>query len=506
VSATLPTSCIGVMELDNEAFLRWWSDRKRSDFERSAIGEPGFARYRKLTPEVGKSSRSTAKRKNVNGADGLVVSGAAGAAVYSLTEDNLARAFTDQFGSCLRFSHDVGRWYVWSGSRWREDHTDLAFNWAREVCRRLNHEGLRQWAKAATATAVERFARSDRTFAMSGGEWNANPWLLATPSGTVELKTGTLRTAYPADLITRSTLVGPEEGEPRLWRQFLAEATQGDEELELFLRQIFGYALTGDTSEECLFYIYGDGRNGKGTAIGVLFDILGDYAAAATMDVFLASKFDRHSTDVAMLRGARLVIASETQKGRAWDEQRVKAFTGNDMITARFMRMDNFTFKPIFKMVLFGNSKPILRTVDAGWRRRFHIIPFSFKPPKQDATLKSRLRAEYGQILQWCIQGCLDWQQHGLVVPARVKAETAEYFSSQDQLQTWLDEHCEIGRDCVGTTNALFDSWQKFSERIGERPGTSRALAEELATHGFRRIKDTLGIRGRGFAGLRVKP
>ena len=495
-----------ILDLDDNRFPDAW--RELTDEQRSAIGAAGFTRFRKLTPEVdasiARAERET-KRKG-NGADGLVVSGADGAAVYSLTEDNLARVFADQFSGRLRFSHDVGRWYVFENSRWREDNTDAAFNWARELCRNLNHDGKRQWAKAATAAAVERFARADRAFAMRGDEWNANPWLLGTPAGTVDLKTGEQRAADPADLITRSTLVAPEEGEPQLWLQFLAQATQGDEELELFLRQIFGYSLTGDTREECLFYVYGSGGNGKGTFVGAMFDILGDYAASATMDTFLASKFDRHSTDLAMLRGARLVIASETQKGRAWDDQRVKALTGGDMITARFMRMDNFTYRPSFKLVLFGNHKPVLKTVDDAWRRRFHIIPFTHRPLKQDATLKERLRAEYPQILRWAIDGCLDWQQHGIVAPARVKAETVEYFASQDQFETWIDERCEVGQRYVEVNGALFASWKAFCESIGEHPGTSRAIADELATHGFRRIKDELGIRGRGFAGIRVKP
>lgn len=501
-----------LLALDGDHFIAAWGVGGMTDEEKAvlpaAVRAQAVKRYRNLMGADSSrgADRGVAKRKSGNGADGLVVSGADGAAVYALTEDNLARVFADQFSGRLRFSHDIGKWYVSNGPIWRVDSTDAAFNWARELCRSLNHEGSKQWAKAATAAAVERFARADRAFAMRGDEWDADPWLLGTPAGPVDLKTGELRAADPADLITRSASVAPEEGEPQLWLQFLAQATQNDEELELFLRQIFGYALTGDTREECLFYLYGAGGNGKGTFIGAMLDILGDYAVAATMDTFLASKFDRHSTDLAMLRGARLVVATETQKGRAWDEQRVKALTGGDMITARFMRMDNFSFKPNFKLVLAGNHKPVLRTVDAAWRRRFHVLPFTYRPPAPDATLKARLQAEYPQILHWAIEGCMDWQANGLVVPARVKAETAEYFANQDQIQTWLDEHCEPDRHHAATNKALFESWQRFSEAIGEQPGTSRALADELATRGFQRIKNELGIRGRGFAGIRVKP
>ena len=352
---------------------------------------------------------------------------------------------------------------------------------------------------------MERFARADRTFAMRGDEWDADPLLLNTPGGTVDLRTGKLRDAMQEDLITRSTLVAPEEGEPTLWRLFLEQVTQKDKELEQFLRQVAGYALTGLTREECLFYFYGPGGNGKGTLIGALHEILGDYASSAAMDTFLQTKFERHSTDLAMLRGTRLVIASETQQGRAWDEQRVKSLTGGDVITARFMRQDNFSYKPSFKLLLFGNHKPVLRTVDDAWRRRFYILPFAFKPLKPDNTLKERLRKEYPQILQWAIDGCLDWQQNGLRLPARVKAETEGYFVSQDQFGAWLEERCEIDPTAATTNTHLFESWKAFSEAAGEHPGTARSLTDRLSEHGFRRIKDELGIRGRGFAGLRIK-
>lgn len=423
----------------------------------------------------------------------------------ALTEDRVARVFAERYAAQLRFSHDREHWFQWDQTRWREERTKLAFEWARSLCRDLNRKGEKQLGRAVTAGAVERFARSDRALAMRGDEWDADPWLLNTPGGTVDLRTGEIRAADPADLITRSTLVTPEEGEPAVWRRFLAQVTQEDEELELFLRQIAGYALTGDTREECLFFFFGPGGNGKGTFVGALYEILGDYAASAAMDTFLAARFERHSTDLAMLRSARLVIASETRGGRAWDEQRIKTLTGGDPVTARFVRQDNFTFRPAFKLMLFANHKPVLRTVDDAWRRRIIILPFVHRPARRDPTLKERLKAEYGQILRWAIEGCLDWQANGLVVPARVRAETATYFESQDLLAAWLEERCEIARAHVETTPSLFASWREFAEAANEHPGSARSLTEELVRFGFRRCKDELGIRGRGVAGLRLK-
>ena len=230
------------------------------------------------------------------------------------------------------------------------------------------------------------------------------------------------------------------------------------------------------------------------------------YAGNAAMDILLNSKNERHTTELAMLRGARLVTASETRPGKAWDEARVNSMTGGDQITARFMRQDDFTYKPEFKLLLSGNHKPVLSTLNDACRRRFHILPFTYKPPKLDNGLKERLREEYPRILNWAIQGALDWQEHGLVVPARVRAETDVYFTSQDLFGAWLEERCVQDPKFSESNQKLFQDWKQYCQDRGEHEGTSRALADKLAERGFRRIKDEGAVVGRGFAGLRAQP
>jgi putative DNA primase/helicase len=369
----------------------------------------------------------------------------------------------------------------------------------------LNTDGRREFAKASFCEGVEKFAQADRAFALRGDEWDCDPWLLNTPAGTVDLRTASVRKHDSDDLITKVTSVSPGNGHPPLWMEFLRQITEGDETLIGFLQRICGYALTGDTREECLFYLYGSGGNGKGTFVGVVYNIMLEYAANATMDTFLASRHERHSTDLAMLRGARMVTASETAEGRAWDEQRVKALTGNDPITARFMRQDNFTYLPTFKLVLLGNHKPVLRTVDEAWRRRFHIIPFMFTPPHKDLTLKARLVPEYGRILNWMVEGCIDWQAKGLQVPKRVLDETAEYFAAQDVFGEWLDLCCETKLSYQDRSDRLFRSWKQFAENAGENAGSQKRLADRLQQRGFQRVHHLELIGGRGFKGLRLR-
>ena len=285
--------------------------------------------------------------------------------------------------------------------------------------------------------------------------------------------------------ITKSTSVAPAPEFAVIWFNFLFEATGGDIHLIRYLQQICGYCLTGDTSEHALFFIYGPGGNGKSVFLNTVVNIMGDYAKTAAMNTFTASKSDRHTTDIAMLRGARLVTASETEEGRAWNEPLIKQLTGGDRITARFMRQDNFSFAPQFKIVIIGNHMPRLRNVDDAMRRRFHIIPFILKPKNPDKHLEDKLRAEYPQILNWMIMGAKDWQTNGFLVPAVVCNATAAYFDSQDLFGQWLDENCDTAPGLSAKASSLYENWKAYAESRGERPGSLPGFADNLVKRGF---------------------
>src|SRR6202035_1582768 len=152
-----------------------------------------------------------------------------------------------------------------------------------------------------------------------------------------------------------------------------AEITGGNTELQGFLHRFAGYSLTGIILEHALFFLYGTGGNGKGVFLNTLTAVLADYAAVAPMETFVVMQGERHPTDLAGLRGARFVTAQETERGRRWAESKIKALTGGDPITARFMRQDFFTYVPTFKLAIAGNHEPI----DAAVRRRLHLISFT---------------------------------------------------------------------------------------------------------------------------------
>ena len=204
-----------------------------------------------------------------------------------------------------------------------------------------------------------------------------------------------------------------------------------------------------------------------------------------------------------MLRGARLVAATETEEGRRWAESRIKTLTGGDRVSARFMRQDFFEYTPQFKLMISGNHKPGLRSVDEAIRRRLHLIPFTVTVPanERDKELGTKLVDEYPGILAWMIKGCLQWQKIGLAPPKVVTDATSQYLNDEDVLKTWLDECCDRqpgGWTAVDILFANFRSWAEFS---GEFIGSIRRFSQRLSDHGFKAVRGNK----RGFAELAIK-
>lgn len=216
---------------------------------------------------------------------------------------------------------------------------------------------------------------------------------------------------------------------------------------------------------------------------------MGDYATTAPMNTFTASRGDKHPTELALLRGARMVSASETEEGRSWAEARIKQMTGGDPVTARLMRQDFFTYLPQFKLTIVGNHAPALAGVDDAARHRFNVVPFVHKPARPDRELESKPVAEWPAILRWMIVGTSEWLHEGLMQPASVRAATADYFSEQDLTRRWLDEACSLSPGNPShweTAASLFKSWSDFAKDNGEEPGTAKRMAARLRRHGLR--------------------
>lgn len=417
-------------------------------------------------------------------------------------EDSVALALAHEHADDLRYVAKTSAWMRWSGSHWQAEDTLSAFDESRRLCR------LAGDSRARTVAAVVTLARSDRRMAATVDQWDRNPMLLSSQNATIDLRTGLSRPPLASDYLTKRTGCAiAEPGTPApLWSDFLDRVTEADENLIGFLQRYAGYCLTADTREHVLAFLYGPGANGKGVFAGTLARIMGDYAISAPIEMFLASRYERHPTEIARLRGARLVVAQETEKGRRWDETKLKTLTSSDRLSGHFMRQDYFDFDQTHKTLITGNHKPTLSSVDEAIRRRLLLVPFMVEipPDERDPELPDKLAAEHPAILRWMVDGCLEWQRDGLGVPDRVRRASDDYFEGQDTLGQWL-------ADCVDTrpnfqafttTTVLFSSWKKWCEARNSPVGTERAFVEALVEKGHQvhRMK-----YGRGFKALAIK-
>jgi putative DNA primase/helicase len=428
--------------------------------------------------------------------------------MLAFSDEVLAQNFIEQRRTDLSYTASWGKWLLWDGRRWVQDEKLAAFSLVRQFCYEQAQQAESREAKgiasAGTVAAIERLARADQRIAVALNEWDIDPWVLNTPAGTIDLRTGIIRDCNPADKLTKIVGIAPDWNCPiPLWMAFLDTVTSGNPDLITYLQRVAGYSLTGSTAEHSIFFIFGTGANGKTTFINTITACTGEYHRVAPIETFTASSTERHPTELAGLRGARLVTAVETEEGRRWDESKIKALTGGDPISARFMRQDFFQFTPQFKLIIAGNHKPGLRSVDEAIRRRFNLIPFTrtIPPADRDAGFPEKLKAELPGILAWMIDGCTAWQKQGLQPPQIVTDATYAYLEAEDGVSAWIEEHCRRDPDSFATSTALFTSWSEWAAKHGEYVGTVRKLVSTLESKGFQPIRKK---SARGFQGLRI--
>ena len=413
------------------------------------------------------------------------------------SEDALAAKFTDAHLTNLRYTHELGKYHRLTrtpegGLFWERDTVLSTFDKIRDFIReeamlREEESKQRQLCKASTISAVEQLVRCDQRTAMTVDQWDSHDMLLNTTAGIVDLETGKLLPADPLKFFTKITACGPSFERPELWLSCLNTWTAGDEELQEFLKRVLGYCLTGNTSEQQFMFVSGPGRNGKGVMLNTVSGIMGsdatEYSRIAPPDVFTVPKSgEKHPTALARLVGCRMALATETESNSKWAERQLKALTGGDRIAARYMRQDFFEFVPKFKLVISGNHRPTLSTVDEAIRSRINIVPFDVIIPREerDPQLSSKLRAEWPQILGWMIQGCLEWQRDGLNPPESVRLATDEYLESQDLMGQWIGECCLLGPNKRGKSPDLYKSWIEWCELNNQYKTSQRAFLGSL--------------------------
>jgi putative DNA primase/helicase len=358
-----------------------------------------------------------------------------GASAIHGSHIQLQEKLLERLGADWKFAG--GHWFGWDGKRWHKDEKKVTWRSAINVCRNegaLVEDGklARQIMSRPSVYAALDLASADTQVACAMSEFDPDPWLLNTPDGVVNLKTGQLEPHNRDYLMTKLAAAGPltasdsdeisGHGGCPDFLAYLDSATGKDDALKHYLQRLAGYCLTGSIEEHCIIFFHGPGGTGKTLFLLIIQDLLGDYAINAPMNAFTFTMGERHPTEMARMVGARVVTASEVDEGVRWDEGKLKAISGGDKITAHFMRQDDFTFEPQFKLLLAGNHRPRMRSADDAMRRRMQVVPFRHKPKNVDKQLREKLRLELPGILRWAIQGELERRRLGRAEPAALGA------------------------------------------------------------------------------------
>ncbi|RPI97498.1 MAG: DNA primase, partial [Spirochaetales bacterium] len=324
-------------------------------------------------------------------------------------------------------------------------------------------------------------------------------WKLNCLNGIVDLKTGLMSPSCQTEYMTRATTVNYRlDAKCPRWDAFLSKIFQGNAGLIEYVQKVIGYCLTGSVAERCFFILHGKGQNGKTTLVETIKHILSDYAKTAGPETVMKKQGDEGiRNDIARLQSARLVSVSETQKGRALDENSIKLMSGNDRLTARFLHAEFFEFDPQFKILLYTNHKPRVSGDDPALWKRMRLIPFDYQitdAEKIDGFQDILISEEAEGILAWAVEGCLKWQRDGLLNPDEVTRATEEYKGGEDTVGQFLKAACYVdikNRNLSIKGSELLDRFHTWS---GSNKLYSRAFYEILATHNIARDDRRDGI------------
>jgi putative DNA primase/helicase len=421
------------------------------------------------------------------------------------TGEALVKEWMKAHGKNFCFIDAEGQWYHFVEGCWRIDEVRRVNALSAELCSRIGDSKKRsiRMKLEAPRTINGVATRVKDECAQRADAFDHHP-AINTPTGEwsgAQEKAGHTR----EHLHSKITAASPALGEPIIWLRFLKKIMAGNQALIDYLQRLAGYCCSTSNKEQVLVCFYGSGQNGKSVFIKTLTGILGTYASQASIETFLASKFDRHPEELASFRGVRLVVASEPDQSRSWNESMIKQITGGEKIRARFMRQNSFEYTPLFKLLVSANHKPSLRSTDKAIRRRFHIVPFEVQIADEeiDKDLADKLIAEWPQIFTWMLAGLDAWKATGLAPPDEVLAATTEYMEAQDIRGDWLEECCDRIGTAVTATAELFANWKVYAEARGEYVGTVRLFSEDLIGRGFYSHRTE---HARGFKGIAIKP
>lgn len=372
-----------------------------------------------------------------------------------------ARRLVDWHHDTIRRVSDMATWFGWDGQRWARDHDGAHVRHRAQLLAEELPEAdkddkqfKRNSLSAVGLSSAVRIAEADPLVTVRAAQLDAHARLLNVANGVVDLRDGRLEKHRPELLMSRICPVGVDLEAPHpAWDTFLDETFGKDAEMIAFVQRMFGLALVGDVREHVLPFLHGVGSNGKGVLMLVAQGLLGNadaggYAVSAP-DGFLMSRRDGvHPTEIARLRGARLVVCSEQSGGKRFDESKVKRLTGGDLLTGRFMRGDFFDFEPSHLILVASNHLPEVREGGPSFWRRVRLVPFEHVVPleERDGEMHSKLLEKEGpMILGWMVRGAMQVYAGGLAAPSKVLAATDDYRINEDALASFVRDQCLLG-------------------------------------------------------------
>ncbi len=446
--------------------------------------------------------------------------------LYSFDDTGNAQRFCDLFGDKVRYSYTDKRWLYYDGRKWCTDMTGTIGRLADKSVEAMAAEA-QAYAEIDAAEGgdmTEKFqkhikaSRSNRSkkamlseamhyMPIMPSQMDRHKGHINTPAGVIELKTGRIIEHSPEHYFSKLTNAEYDlHAECPLWLKFLEDIFAGDKDLIRYVQKAVGYSLSGSTAEQCMFFLLGSGRNGKSTFIEVIRDIFGDYASNIQPESIMVRRSGGSAinSDIARLKGARLVTCSEPNEGARLNEGLIKQLTGGDPVTARKLYGEEFEFQPEFKLWVSTNHKPIIRGTDIGVWRRIHLIPFNVQIPesKVDRQLKYKLEGELTGIFRWAVDGCLLYRKEGLRMPKIMQDSVKEYHREMDVLSAFIEDCCTEGKGLSVQSSQLYAAYLKWAEQGKEYTMSATKFSMEIAKR-YEKVKLRSGIHFNGLALLR---
>jgi len=443
--------------------------------------------------------------------------------VFPRTDAGNGELFAHLYQDQVRFDHRLHRYLLFSGERWREDaqaqirvlakkaaryRLHLAAEMSDDAQRQAEKTYARQSENKQRLEAMLLLGQSEDPIANDGEHWDEDPTLLGVENGVLDLALGRLRAGRPEDRITLHTPIrfDPDATCPRFER-FLAEIFEGNLSLIDFTGRATGYSLTAHTHEQAFFFCSGVGANGKGILFSVLRLLLGDYAQNLPFQSLEQQSRGGIPNDIASIVNRRLVTVAETNRGSKLDEALLKTLTGEDVVTARFMRKEYFNFVPVAKFWLAANHKPDIKDISYGFWRRILVVPFNrvFAKHERDPHLLGQLKEELPGILAWAVRGCAEWQRRGLDPPDEVSVATEEYRLEVDSVGRFIAEACLVAPEKSSLAGPLYDAYRHWAQGEG-LDGDAVLDKNSFGSAMKERFQRKESNRGRLYQGIGVRP